>query len=120
MPGGVSSENEARVSRSPISRSRLICMQLPSGKWVTIPVFVDQVLGGGFAQGAEPLRAVGRHPDKVSGLDRVPVVSETVDATAFEHEQAVLHDVNFDQGERGAGLITHGVYGVVQARHSGQ
>src|SRR5258708_15930179 len=106
MPGGVPSENEASVSRSEIRRSRSMCMHLPSRKRVTIPVFVNQVLCRGLAQCAEPLWAVGRHPDKIACLDRIPVVSEAVNAAAFEHQQAVLHDVDLHQCQPGASIIT--------------
>ncbi len=87
---------------------------------MAIPVFVDQILGRGLAQGAKPLRAVGRHPDKIAGLDGIPTIAQAVDAAAFEHQQAVLHHMNFDQRQRGAGLVAHGVHSVVEAGRGGQ
>ena len=77
------------------------------------PVFVDEVFGGEFAEGAEPLGAVGGHPDEVAGGDGVPAVAEAVDAAALEHEEAVLHVVDFDDGEGGTGVVGHGVDGEV-------
>ena len=41
-------------------------------------------------------------------------VAEAIDAAAFEHQQAVLHDVDLDHAERGAGLVGHGVDGEVE------
>src|SRR5580698_7935483 len=83
---------------------------------MTAPVFVDQIFRGALAERAKPLRAVGSHPDKIAGLDRVPGVAEAIDAAALEHQQAVLHDVNFDHAERRAGIVGHGVDGEVISR----
>ena len=48
-----------------------------------VPVFVDQIFGGHFAQRAEPLRAIRAHPDEVAGRDGIPVVVQPVDAAAL-------------------------------------
>ena len=37
---------------------------------VAIPILVDEILRGHLAERAEPLRAVGSHPDEVAGGDR--------------------------------------------------
>ncbi len=63
---------------------------------MAVPVFINEVFCGALADGSEPLGAVGAHPDEIACGDWVPVVAEAVDAAAFEHEEAVLHDVDFD------------------------
>src|ERR1700722_17097745 len=74
-----------------------------------VPIFVDEILRGAFANCAEPLRAERSHPDKVACGDGIPTVAEPIDAAAFEHQQTVLHDVYFDHTECRARLICHGV-----------
>ena len=37
------------------------------------------------------------------------MVAEAVDAAAFEHEEAVLHDVDLDLAESRSGLVGHGI-----------
>ncbi len=83
-----------------------------------VPVFVDQIFCGAFADRAEPLRAVRAHPDEVACGDGIPVVAEAIDAAAFEHQQTMLHDVDFDHAECGAGLIGHRVDGEVEGLES--
>ncbi len=65
---------------------------------MAVPIFINEVFRRALADGSEPLGAVGAHPDEIAGGDGVPVVAEAVDAAAFEHEQAVFHDVDFDHG----------------------
>ena len=60
------------------------------------------------------MRAVSGHPDDVAGGGGVPVVAEAVDASAFEHEEAVLHVVDLYLREGGAGGVGHGVDGEVE------
>jgi hypothetical protein len=81
---------------------------------VAVPVFVDEVFCGLLADGSEPLWAEGGHPDDVACGDGIPLVAEAVDAAAFEHKEAVLHDVDFDHAECGSGLVGHGVDGEVE------
>ncbi len=80
------------------------------------PILVDEVLGGTLADGAEPLWAVRRHPDEVASLNGVPRIAQPVDAAAFEHQQAVLHDVNLHHAERRAGVVGHGVHREIVCR----
>src|SRR6266702_2695002 len=87
---------------------------------MAVPIFVDEVLRGLLADCSEPLWAKWRHPDEIACGDRVPAVAETVDASAFEHQQAVLHDVNFDHAECGSGLVGHGVDGEVEGGRVGE
>src|SRR6266699_1545281 len=121
--GGSAAEICASVWSSAIRPSMLSCgrvvvMGLCSQR-VTAPVLVDEVLCGLLADGAEPLRAVRRHPDEIAGFDRVPGVAQPVDATAFEHQEAVLHDVNLHHAEGGAGIVGHGVHREVIGRAVG-
>jgi hypothetical protein len=76
---------------------------------MAIPILVNDVLGGCFADSAEPLRAIGRHPNEIAGRDRMPAISQPVNAASAEHEQTVFHDVYLNHGERGAGLKGHQV-----------
>jgi len=85
-------------------------------KRMTVRILVDEIFRGNFAEGAEPLRAPGTHPDKIAGSDGIPGVTEAVNAGAFEHDQAVLHDVHFDLAEGGAGPVDHGVDGEIEGR----
>ena len=62
----------------------------------------------------------GRHPDKIAGGDRVPRIAEAINAAAFEHQQAVLHDVHFDHAERGSRLIHHGVHCEIEMHRVGK
>ncbi len=57
-----------------------------SSQWVPAPVFVNQIFCRLLADCTEPLRAVGRHPDKVACLHRIPSIPEAINATAFKHE----------------------------------
>ena len=81
---------------------------------MTIPVFVDEVLRGRFADGSEPLRAKGRHPDEISGHGWVPVIAQAVDSASFEHHESVFHDVGFNETERCAGCEGHEVDGEIE------
>jgi hypothetical protein len=83
---------------------------------MAIPIFIDEVFCGEFTEGSKPLGAVGAHPDEVACGDGIPVVAETVDASALEHEEAVFHDVDFDLAEGCAWLVGHGVDGEVKGR----
>jgi len=87
---------------------------------VPVEVFVDEIFCRLGADGAEPLWAEGRHPDEVAGGGGVPVFAQTVDAAAFEHQQAVLHVVDLDLRERGTGGVGHGVDGEVEGEGVGQ
>ena len=78
-----------------------------SWQWMPVPIFIKQILRRCLAQRAEPLRAVRAHPDEIARRDRIPAVVEPVDAAAFEHQQAVLHDVNFHHRKSGAGSEGH-------------
>src|SRR5277367_4332509 len=81
---------------------------------MAVPIFINNVFCGALSDGPEPLGAEGAHPDEVAGGNRVPVVAEPVDAAAFEHEEAVLHNVDFDLAEGGSGCVGHGVDGEVE------
>src|SRR5204862_4201995 len=86
----------------------------PASSRMAIPVLVNQVFRRLLAECTEPLRAVGRHPDEIAGLDGIPLRSKKVDAAAFEHQQAMLHHVDFDGGQRRSGLIRHRVHAEVE------
>ena len=85
-----------------------------------VDVFVVEVGGGFVADGGEPLRAVGSHPNGVAGVDRIVFFFEAIDTVAAEHEQAVFHDVGFDKGESGAGLVGEDINGEVEGRMDGE
>src|SRR5437667_3440211 len=70
---------------------------------VPVHVLVVEVARGGGAGREVGLRNVGPHPDEVPGLDLVPAVAEVVDALAFEHVEAVLHEVRLGNRERVSG-----------------
>src|SRR5262249_40668325 len=70
---------------------------------VAVDVLVVEVARRALAQGDEPLRAVRRHPDHVALAHRVPGVGQAVHPLPLQHQQAVLHDVDLDQRQRGAG-----------------
>ncbi len=50
-----------------------------------------------------------RHPDEISRRNGIPGIAEPVDASAFEHDEPVLHHMHLHHAERGAGLVDHGV-----------
>src|SRR5579871_1846901 len=107
--GGAASEICASVCNSAIMPSmsregRVEVMGSPSER-MPPPILVDEVLGRLPADGSEPLRAVGRHPDEVAGLDGIPRIAQPVDPAAFEHQQAVLHHVNLHHAEARAGIV---------------
>ena len=77
-------------------------------------VFVVEVRSRFRAHCDKPLRTVGSHPDSVACLDGVVGVFEAVDALALEHEEAVFHDVGFDEGKGSAGLIGEDVDGEIE------
>ena len=85
-----------------------------------VDVFVVEVGGGFVADGSEPLRAIGSHPNGVAGVDRIVFFFEAIDAVATEHEQAVFHDVGFDKGKGGAGLVSENVEGEVEGGMDGE
>src|SRR5438270_118275 len=58
-----------------------------------IPVFIDEVLRRRLADRAKPLRAPRPHPDEISRLYGIPGIPQPVDATALDHQQPVLDDV---------------------------
>src|SRR5437773_2549183 len=87
-----------------------------SEKGGSVPVLVYEVPRGSFTQSAEPLRAVGSHPDKITFLYRIPVLPQPVNPTAGEHQQTVLHYMTLDHGQRGPRLIRHGVHSEVESR----
>jgi hypothetical protein len=60
---------------------------------MAVPGFVDQIFGGHLSQRTEPLWAIGSHPDEIAGGDRVPAITEALDALTFEHQEPMLHDV---------------------------
>ena len=86
---------------------------------MAVPILIDDVLRGRFADCAEPLRAVRGHPNEIAGGDGMPAIAKTVDAAAGDHEQAVFHDVTFDHGKRGARFEGHGVDGEIEGGESG-
>src|SRR5215475_14752912 len=106
------SRTTAAADRSLVSSRRL--------QRVPVPVFVNEIFRRHFADGTEPLRAPGAHPDKVTSGDGIPSITEAVDASAFEHEQAVFHDVHFDLTESGTRLVQHRVDGEIVAEFIGQ
>src|SRR5205823_5035929 len=59
----------------------------------SIPVLIYQVFCRCWAERAEPLRAPRRHIDEIACGYRVPVVSQAVDASSCQHQQAMLHHV---------------------------
>src|SRR6516164_3725822 len=75
-----------------------------------VPVFIDEIFCWDLSNGSEPLRAVRRHPDKVSRGHWIPFVVEPVDAASLEHEQAVLHEVHLDHTQTSTRLVAHRVY----------
>ena len=87
---------------------------------MTVPVFINEIFCGLLTDGTEPLRAPRAHPDEIAGGGGIPRVAEPIDAAAFEHEQAMLHDVHFHYAERGAGLIGHRVDSEVERRLIGE
>src|SRR5260370_42458837 len=80
-----------------------------------VPILVDKILGRNFSDRSEPLWAPRSHPNEIPGRDRIPRISEPVDASAFEHDESVLHDMHFDHAERGAGLVNHGIDAKIEA-----
>src|SRR5204863_5715094 len=82
----------------------------------SVPVLVYEVSRGSFTQSAEPLRAVGSHPDKITFLYRIPVFPQPINPTAGEHQQTVLHYMTLDHGQCGHRLIRHGVHSEVESR----
>src|ERR1700688_4418082 len=81
-----------------------------------VPVFIDEILRWSLAQRAKPLWAIGSHINKVAGRHRVPMVVEPIDAFAFQHQQAMLHDVNFYHGQGSSRLKSHSVYRKIERR----
>ena len=77
---------------------------------VASPVFVNEIFRRLLSNRTEPLRTIRRHPDEVAGFDGTLTNRRACrDAPAFEHQQAVFHNVNFDHTETGAGIVGHGV-----------
>jgi|GraSoiStandDraft_4_1057263.scaffolds.fasta_scaffold216964_2 hypothetical protein len=62
---------------------------------VPVEIFVDKVLCRLLPDGPEPLRAERSHPDEIAGLRGVPLVPEPVNTTSLEHQETMLHVVNF-------------------------
>lgn len=87
---------------------------------MTIRVFVNEIFRGDFADRSEPLRAPRRHINKIAGGDRIPGVAQAVNAAAFEHQEAMLHNVHFNHAERGSRLVDHGVHGEVELHGIGK
>src|SRR5699024_10518354 len=65
---------------------------------LAVLVLGQQVAEVARSAGVAGLRAEGAQRHVVAGFDLDPVVVQTVDGLAFQHVQAVLHDVGF--GER--------------------
>ena len=87
---------------------------------MAVPVFVNEILCRDFSDGAKPLWAPRRHPDKIAGGHGIPRIAETIDAAAFEHQEAVLHDVHFDHAECGSRLVDHRVHGEIEMHRIGK
>jgi hypothetical protein len=85
-----------------------------------VPIFVDEIFCRDFSDCPKPLRTPRAHPDEISGGDGIPRVAEAIDAAAFEHQQAMLHDVHFDLTQCCAGIIDHGVYSKIERHFVGQ
>ena len=58
-------------------------MTMISGQ--AVDIFVIEVAGGCVADGGEPLRTIGCHPDGVAGGDGVVGFFESIDAVPGEH-----------------------------------
>jgi hypothetical protein len=71
--------------------------------WLSVDVFAVKITGGARAFGDEPLGAVGCHPDYVTLGHGMPIVVQSVDAASFKDKETVFHDVDLDEGKRGAG-----------------
>ena len=44
------------------------------------------------------------------------MIAQAINAAARQHQQAVLHDMNFHHGQGRAGLVGHGVDGEIEGR----
>src|SRR5215471_14226424 len=92
---GSASEICASACNSPMSlsieRARGVVVIQSRSERMPAPVLVDEILRRLLAQGAEPLRTVGSHPDEITSRDRIPRIAEAIDAAAFEHQQPVFH-----------------------------
>src|SRR5579864_1104489 len=85
-----------------------------------VPVFVDEIFCGYFAERSEPLRTPWAHPDEVSRRYRIPRIAEPVNSATFEHDESVFHHVHFDHTQRGSRLVDHGVHREVETRLIGK
>src|SRR5580704_5135110 len=81
-----------------------------------IPVLVDKVFRGSLPKRSEPLRTERRHPDEVTFGHRIPMIAESVDTTARQHQQPVFHNVDLNHRKGRAGKKGHAIYGEVEAR----
>src|ERR1700687_2677222 len=80
-----------------------------------VPVLVDEIFGRDFSDRSKPLWAPRGHPDEIAGRDRIPRISEPVDTSTFEHDEAVFHHVYFNHTERGTGPVDHGIDREIEA-----
>ena len=79
-----------------------------------VDVFVVKVGGGLVANGSEPLRAVGSHPNGIARMHGIVFFFEAIDAVATEHQQTVFHNVSLHEGESGAGLVGEDINGEIE------
>src|SRR5262249_35832651 len=71
---------------------------------VPVGVLVEQVAEASGAARVACLRAEGAQPHIVAGLHFDPVAVQTIDRLAFQHVEAVLHDMRLGERNDGARL----------------
>src|SRR6266436_2542087 len=85
-----------------------------------VPIFINEVFCGNFADRSEPLRAPGSHPNKIARGDWVPRVAEAINTAAFEHHEAVFHYVRLDHAQCRSRLISHRIRGEIETHRVGK
>ncbi len=71
---------------------------------MAIDIFVQQVAERARSTGVAGLGAEGAQPHEIAGFHLDPILVQVIDRLAFEHVQAMLHDVGFIEGNDAAGL----------------
>jgi hypothetical protein len=81
---------------------------LPEGKPVYI--LVIDVHRGLFAHRRKPLGAIRSHPDGIPLFYRVPMLIEHINSLSLQVQQAVFHNVGFNERKMTAGIVCKNIH----------
>ena len=87
---------------------------------MAVPILIDEIFRGNFADCAEPLWTPRAHPDEIAGSHRIPGVAQAINAAAFKHQQTMFHHMHFDHAQGSSRLINHRVHCEIKTHGIGE